>query len=348
MSDLYKTHGEAAPSGENLEYDPDFTAMELAAQPEEERQAGTEIVEGKDPDYRDLAKKARVVLERSHDIRAAVYLADAELRQSGLAGFAEMTKYIRFCLEEHWGTCHPQLDEEDDDDPTMRINAITNLAGRGTIIKGLRREAGLTESRAFGVVTLRDIEVSQGDEAPAQDETPMSSAEVAGAFSDTKVDTLKGYLASARSALEDVQAIDAIFLEKTPGYGPSLDPLLETLGKIVNILGKEVGEPAPKEGAAVQVAGTEGAGAGAAAAGGSGAAAVGGVPGQIASRADVSAALDRIIDYYNKNEPSSPLPVLLKRARRLVGADFITIINDLAPLGVENVNLVGGIEGESY
>lgn len=346
MSDLLKAHGEESPSGENLEYDPDFTAMELAAQPEEERQAGTEIVEGKDPDYRDLAKKARAVLDRSHDIRAAVHLADAELRLTGLSGFAEVTKYIRFCLEEHWDTCHPQLDEDDDNDPTMRINAVTNLAGRGTILRGLRREAGLTESRAFGVVTLRDVEVAKGLESPGEEETPMSTADIAAAFSDTAEDTLKAYLASAHAALDDVNAIDAVFLEKTPGYGPSIEPLQAMLTSIVAVLSKEVGEDTPQTEASAETAGGTAPASGMAT--GGGATAVSGVPGQIATRADVSAALDRIIDYYNKNEPSSPLPVLLKRARRLVGADFITIINDLAPLGLENVNLVGGIEGESY
>jgi len=58
----------------------------------------------------------------------------------------------------------------------------------------------------------------------------------------------------------------------------------------------------------------------------------------------VRKALDRIIEYYAKHEPSSPLPILLHRARRLVGADFMTIIQDIAPGGLDNVRLIGGIE----
>jgi type VI secretion system protein ImpA len=341
LSELFLSHGDGSPSGENLEYEPVFTAMELAAQPEEERQAGKEIVEGRDPDYRDLAGKARAVLERSHDIRAAVYLADSELRLSGLSGFAEATRYIRFCLEDHWATCHPQLDEEDDNDPTMRINAVTNLAGRTTVLRGLRRSAALTDSRAFGAVTIRDIDISKGDEAAPEDESPMSAADIEAAFMDTGEEKLKAFLDSARQSLENVNAIDAIFMEKTPGFGPTLDPLQQLLGRIVGVLVKAVGE----DDAHAQETQDDGGDAPVSATA-SGAAAVASAPGQIASRADVAAALDRIIDYYTKYEPSSPLPVLLKRARRLVGADFITIINDLAPLGVDNVNLVGGINGD--
>jgi type VI secretion system protein ImpA len=58
----------------------------------------------------------------------------------------------------------------------------------------------------------------------------------------------------------------------------------------------------------------------------------------------VRAALDRIMDYYRRYEPSSPLPLVLERAKRLVGADFLTIVRDLAPEGMSNVRNVGGIE----
>ena len=238
--DMLKSHGEDAPSGENLEYDPDFIAMELAAQPEEERQAGTEILEGSDPDYKDLASKARAILERSHDIRAAVYLADAELRLNGLEGFAQVTGYIRGCLEEYWDTCHPQLDEEDDDDPMMRINAVTGLAGRSTVLRGLRTAARLTNSRVMGRITLRDLDILNGEAEASPDETPKSSTEIEAAFADTADEELEAYFNAAQSALQDVNAIDAVFLDKTPGYGPSLEDLQKLLNKIVKVLSKHV------------------------------------------------------------------------------------------------------------
>lgn len=335
LTDYFISHGDDSPSGENLEYDPDFMAMELVAQPEEERQAGDSIVEGSEPNFKDLAKKAGAILERSHDIRAAVHLANSELRNGGLPEFAEAVRYIRYCLEDHWGTCHPQLDEDDDDDPMMRINAVTNLAGTTTVLRGLRQAAPLTNSRSFGRVTLRDIEIARGDVSPSGDETPMSSGDIDAAFQDTDNETLKTYLAGANDALEHVNAIDAVFMEKTPGYGPSLEPLQKMLGSLISMLSKFVGEDEPEHEAAGDTDG--------AAVGGSGVGSVAsGAPGQIASRADVTATLERIIDYYSRHEPSSPLPILLKRAKRLVGANFMEIINDLAPQGADNVKAVGG------
>ena len=66
--------------------------------------------------------------------------------------------------------------------------------------------------------------------------------------------------------------------------------------------------------------------------------------GAINSPNDVLNTLDRIISYYKRNEPSSPVPMLLLRAKKLVSADFLTIVKDMAPHGVENVYLIGGIE----
>jgi type VI secretion system protein ImpA len=155
---------------------------------------------------------------------------------------------------------------------------------------------------------------------------------------DTDDEKLQGFLTAAKDALDHVNAIDAVFMEKTPGYGPSLEPLQKMLGRVVSVLAKTVGTD-DTEAAAED---DEGEAGGAVAK----PAASGGVPGQISSRADVTAALDRIIDYYARHEPSSPLPIVLKRAKRLVGADFMTIINDLAPLGADNVKVVGGISEE--
>jgi type VI secretion system protein ImpA len=70
------------------------------------------------------------------------------------------------------------------------------------------------------------------------------------------------------------------------------------------------------------------------------------VPGTISSQADVVAALDRIMAYYAQQEPSSPIPLLLKRVRRLVGADFLTILNDIVPQGTDTVRTLAGMTAE--
>jgi type VI secretion system protein ImpA len=50
--------------------------------------------------------------------------------------------------------------------------------------------------------------------------------------------------------------------------------------------------------------------------------------------------------YYARSEPSSPLPILLGRARRLVSADFLTIVRDMAPDGMDDVRRIGGLRDD--
>ncbi|MBE0617668.1 MAG: hypothetical protein IH608_07060 [Proteobacteria bacterium] len=69
------------------------------------------------------------------------------------------------------------------------------------------------------------------------------------------------------------------------------------------------------------------------------------------SREDVVHLLDKVCDYFRRNEPSSPVPLLLERAKRLVSKSFLEIVRDLAPDGVAQVELIrgpgGGVDGES-
>jgi len=56
--------------------------------------------------------------------------------------------------------------------------------------------------------------------------------------------------------------------------------------------------------------------------------------------------LDEICDYYQRVEPSSPLPILLKRARRLVGKSFADVLKDIAPGGLSELQALSGPESE--
>ncbi len=331
LESLLKTHGDEHPSGENLEYEPEFTDMELAAQPGEERQAGDKIIAAEDPDYRDVVKKAEAIMAKSHDLRAAVFFAEATLRTNGLTGFSDATAYLLGCLERYWDTCHPQLDKDDDNDPTMRINSVQNLAGNATVLRGLRR-APLTDSKSFGKLSFRDISISEGSiTAPEGAESIPDGAAISAAFQDTDDELLDGLLTALKSAAENVAKIDEIFDEKTPGRGPDLSDLIKLMAQMVKQLANATG---------AEVENT----AGADEPGETAAPVSSGGVGGINSPSDVSNALDRIMAYYQRSEPSSPVPLLLKRAKRLVNADFMAIMMDMAPGGVQNVNLIGGIE----
>lgn len=331
-----------SPSGENLEYDSDFIQMEIAATPGQERQEGDKIHAAKDPEFADVEVKALAILERSHDLRAGVVWATAALNTKGLPGLADGVAYVQRCLEQYWDSCHPMLDADDDNDPTARINAVAGFsspknATLGTVLRYLRKTP-LTRSRSFGRISLRDIQVATGEFPPVEGETSPDRATVRAAFEDTEADFLNAQLAAAKATIASVKAIDAKFRTETPGFGPDLDEFTKMLQQVVRHMSEyvagpaeadvpveEIGESADPAAAPVRRAGS-------------------GAPGAIETNRDVTAALDAIISYYRRAEPSSPIPIVLERAKRMVGADFMAIVKDMAPKGLENVMLIGGID----
>ncbi len=351
FDELLKSFGEDAPSGEDLEYDPDFIDLELAAMPKEEHQVGDSVIAGEEPDYKEVIAAAKKVLARSKDMRAAVYYANAALRVEGLKGLEDSLVYIRRCCEEYWESCHPQLDPDDDDDPTMRMNAIAGLADNDTVLRGLRL-APMTESRGFGRFSLRDIQLARGEVPPGKDDDVPDPGAISAAFQDTPAEFLRGLDKSITSCRETLKALERVLDDKVGPMGPDLSTLSRTLYDMqhafehfaAELIAPEEGEEETAEGGEAPEEGAEGAEEGAAPAAARGPAQAKGV-GSISSRKDVTQALDKIIEYYGRNEPTSPLPLLLERAKRLVNADFVTIMKDLAPEGLEKFNMIAGREG---
>jgi type VI secretion system protein ImpA len=64
--------------------------------------------------------------------------------------------------------------------------------------------------------------------------------------------------------------------------------------------------------------------------------------GEIRSREDVVKLLEKICEYYRRTEPSSPVPLILKRAARLAEMNFMEIINDLSPDSISQIRTITG------
>ena len=66
------------------------------------------------------------------------------------------------------------------------------------------------------------------------------------------------------------------------------------------------------------------------------------------NRQDVVRMIDLICDYYRRAEPSSPIPVLLERARSLVDKNFLDVVRDLVPAGLDQAQIFQGSTDEEY
>src|SRR5690606_28660288 len=113
--------------------------MEQAAAGKPEQQMGTATIEAEEPDWRLVQRNASELLERSKDLRICIYLCEAALHNEGLEAFSDALRLAAQITQDLWDTLHPQLDEDDDNDPTARVNAVMALTAPGRLLRPLEQ-----------------------------------------------------------------------------------------------------------------------------------------------------------------------------------------------------------------
>lgn len=328
-----------SPAGDNLEYDPDFLAMVQAAEGTPERRMGDSLVPAEEPDWRHVQTLAVDLLKRSKDLRPALFLTRALLQTRGLPGLGAGLGALTGLVNGFWDDLHPRLDPEENMDPGARVNALLDLCGQGTLLMPLRTTP-LIRSRVFGPVTYRDIEIADGKAAGPRDGQARDSAAIAGAFQDCDLEELSSAALGANAALAEARALsDALATHVSADLMPDLSPLTDLLRAVQGVLQARLDERRPASVSRGQSDPDSGPETEMPPLATSGSLGVG-----IHSREDVVQSLDRLCDYYLRNEPSSPVPLLLQRARRLVTGNFVDIVRDLAPDALPQIQKVCGID----
>lgn len=333
-----------SPTGPDLEYDAEFMAFERAAAPKAEKVMGDEVKAAEEPDWAAVTDMALALLRRSKDLRVAVPLSVAWLRTRGFPGWSSGMALLQGMLETYWDNVYPQLDAEDDNDPTARVNAVAPLADiKGAL--GFVHSTPFVQSPRVGRFSLRDLRIANGElkpPSPAENgeaaPAPASMAEIEACCMDCAEEDLAATIEAVNASLEHVRAIDGIFNEHIGTAGPELKPLLTDLQALKKFLDPQMAKRHP------ELAGGEEAGAAADDSPGGGGGA--GNNGRINGPQDVVRRIDEICDYYARAEPSSPVPLLLRRAQRLVGLSFEDLMHDLAPSGVSELQVISGAPSE--
>jgi len=338
------------PSGPDPAYTPDFQQLLDAAEGQQERVMGSTVVPAVEPDWGQVAALGVGILSRSKDIRVAILLCQALLQTEGLPGLASGMTFLSRLFAEYWDNVHPQLDASDNNDPTERMNALLNLCDRDAFLVPVRR-ATLVSSRTFGTVSLRDLQIAKGESPLPEDEgsAPLELSTINAAFLDCEIEQLRETAGAVASAVGSIDEIDALVADRVGGIqAPDLSPLRSLLAaadgflkaKVAERTGEDTSDSAASPGEGSTAPGETG---------GSAPATTLAQPGSaITSRDDVVRMLDRICDYYARNEPSSPVPLLLRRARRLVTKDFLGIVQDLAPDAVAQIEAIRGADSDTH
>jgi type VI secretion system protein ImpA len=291
------------------------------------------------PDWPEVYDQALDCARRTRDLRVCIMLTRAAASKDGPAGLTAGLELLRETCARFWEELHPALDADSNDPGEQafrRVTALNELADRGGLLRDLR-DMPILEARGIGRYGLRAIHLAQGKEAPAPGETVPEAGLIQGALgSDPALADTRATIVAARQALD---GLDQELRGRLGTDAPDLTPLGRTLDEMALALGGSAQAEAPGTSApaALRLASSDGAAPPAEAA----------MPDELNSREQVLAALDKVLAYYERREPASPIPLLLKRVKRLVPMDFLDLMEDLAPAAVKQLKEIGGISKKS-
>ncbi|TPK19695.1 type VI secretion system protein TssA [Mesorhizobium sp. B2-5-9] len=364
------------PSGVDLRNDPAFHELErlTEAQIKVVHEGGNKASQSTiSVDWATVLQKAEELQSRGRDLRLLVIVTRALANEERLAGLAQGLNLIARTFDQYWDTMHPALRTAATprEAALRRINALLDLQnGQDGLLANLRQTVFFSP-RAIGPISGRDLEQAALDERVMLQEAAsgLGTGERAAltsahnqmlnrvrtgcaAQADQDADAIMTLLSDARAAISALEAVDAALNVRIDGNGAAVPELKKFLQRLLTTLEWNTSASAVTNGAAKPAAQPSqptstptrnGHGAETMASVANLAETSIGLPERLNSRDEVVKCLDLVVAFYDRTEPSSPIPHLARRVRRMVHMDFVELMEDLAPSGLKEFRLLAGV-----
>jgi type VI secretion system protein ImpA len=329
IDSLLKPIAETAPSGPDLRFDAENDRLDQIRQHRTELDPAVDPAgKGKEPNWRAAAQIAEEVLRnQSKDLEVIAWLTESLLHLERFEGLAQGLTLMRRTLETYWESVHPGID---DGAIALAIRArpLSWLGGTSFLraLKQCRLAPGAAVDTSWAsrerALALEDETLSAERRAELRSGGQIGTAEWDAAFAAlprAELDRTHELLAGSQAEL---RAIDALCGQRFAGEeGPNLYPLQTLVDALLEFLVARGAGAQSAEEPPVATAPT------------TAAAPVAVAPGPIANRQEALSRLREIGEYFKKNEPNSPLPLLIARAVRVGEMSFEELMRDLARSG---------------
>lgn len=360
------------PSGVDLRNDARFHAIERLLEPaaRQHRIKGDGSVNEAAPpvDWTAILSEGQALAADGRDLRLLVVLVRGLFATQGFEGLSQGLQLLVRSIGDYWDSIHPVLRERDD--PLMaamaRTNALRQLENDDNgLLCDLRfgiafapRGIGPVPFSDLAAISLSDFEVlaraasglsqTEKDAILARHNDRAGRAKLASrAMAAEQPDEIAAMVAGIGACLAGIETLCATYGEMA-GFGATPGLSLPALTEVLTNCRKALEKAIAESGSDVIDPSAESAGIG----GANGAAipalaeapTASAPPGEINSRSDVEAALDRIVAFYERTEPSSPIPHVTRRLRRMVAMDFLQLMEEVAPSGLKEFRNIAGIE----
>jgi type VI secretion system protein ImpA len=318
-----------APCGSAMDYAPEFVALEQLLYIKPEQQYGDVVIPESTIDWRAVRTSSEELLLQTKDLRVAGYWSQAMIALHGLEGLSAGLQLTFELLKSYWNDLHPKLEIDGEFDPLLRSNTLLFFSDPLGILAYLRRAE---------LFTIKGITVPVSDaEAVFSRTAGLSSKfdknQLNLMISEAQLDQ-QSPIHSAAVAYQTAKSLND-FCKTQFGVeiSPDLSPLLSLLSTInfpltttdsASVAAEEDRHSSSNPAHNLLYNSDKSQTA-------------------IVSRADASRAIGLICEYFESNEPASPIPLLLRRAQGMIGKNFIEIMKELSPDSLPRIEIVAGV-----
>ena len=314
---------EHEPCGPSLDYDAEYAVLQTRLAPKADVQYGAFAAQPPALDWKEIERDSRRVLLRSKDISVLIWFTRARCHVAGAIGLLEGILGLQQVLAKFEKHVHPQLCIEDMHDPAVRANSIEALCDPEGLLGDIR-DVVVSASTALRL-TVRDFERAFALPKPAYAlDTEMVQRQIEDLYH-RKDATLLALIGCTKS----IEEIDIWAQRNLQEDAPNLQPILKLLRVLLPQSQKHTQvAPTPTpiylapqqnqphsafvlEPTAVSHS----------------------LP--VLSNADqreqIRHSLTQVREWIERNEPSSPVAVLLKQAERMWGKRFSEVAHIIPP-----------------
>lgn len=319
------------PAGAELDYDQQFISLVTEMQGKPEQQYGDTLIHAVEPDWARVSREAQELLKKSKDFRLAVMLVRAWTRTAGVPGAVRGMQLMLSLAQQYWTTGFPTLEFDGEEDLLPRSNALTELTSGNGLVRDLRER--MIHSKKVGSISLGTLErLHQSREVSG--EVPLKRENITDFLQDELREGNADIVALPELARlsRELKAWfgERLGAELAPDFG-SLCSFIDALVRIELSVEEDTEQPAQLAGQVTP-------------------------PGSLLpdpagntsprGRQSAIAMLDAVCAYLEEAEPANPAPLLIRRARNMIGKDFVSILKEIAPDGLHQVEMVAGISAQ--
>lgn len=309
--------------GIEIDYDPDYMELQSMVAVKAEQQYGNTIIPATPIDWTKALHKACVLFTKSKDFRLSSLITRALTHTHGIVGTLKGLEIFRVLTERYWHGAYPSINFEGQEDLLPRINAISELVsplGLLGDLKNLEIKLGTIGKLSLG--TIEKILIGKHDNSSYSRDQMVQI--INSEFSASNINLEAILHLNQEIMWLDRELASKVNLEHKPEFTP-LTSMLGIISKSIHSI-----DPKPIEDLVSHepnpsiniVTKNE----------------------SLQSRDEAIRLLDMVCSFLEKNDPANPAPLLIKRAKNMIGKDFFTILSQLAPDAIAQAELITGTD----